>query len=61
MKRALLLALFIVALSGCGQAAVPETADIASPVPAQETFEEEATATVTPEPTATTAEPTRPY
>ena len=61
MKRTLMLALFMVLLSGCGQATVPEAADISPPVPARETFEEEATATTTPESTATstvTPEPT---
>lgn len=61
VKRTLVLALSMVLLSGCGQAAVPEAADISPPVPARETSEEEATAAITPEPTATstvTPEPT---
>jgi len=59
MKRILLLSLFLLLLSGCGQATVPEAAETAVATVSSAVVEPTATATMAPQPTATaTLEPT---
>jgi dipeptidyl aminopeptidase/acylaminoacyl peptidase len=69
MKRTLLVALLIVLLCGCGEAALPEAEDTDATTPPPAVLEETATATptpestaiptVAPEPTATPTSPTK--